>query len=234
MFGPVRLVLLDDDRVQRAHPPALLVPLVPDDALGDVRRRDPGQRRDVVRAVRDRGRPACTATTCRRAGECSTRPGSTSSSSWAGSACSRRRFLLFIRFVPMVALSEVKACLPQADPHHRALRDGGGRAAEIRPAESLSAAKRDWRPGLRRCWRGSAGPAELLAAAERLRAAGYRRFDTYSPFPIHGMDRALGLGRSKVPLFTLRRGPVRRGVRPVDPVVPERCRLSRWSSVASH
>ncbi len=27
-------------------------------------------------------------------------------------------FLLFIRFVPMVALSEVKACLPEADPHH--------------------------------------------------------------------------------------------------------------------
>ena len=34
---PVRVVLLDDDRVQRARPPALLVPLVPDDALGDVR-----------------------------------------------------------------------------------------------------------------------------------------------------------------------------------------------------
>ena len=28
-------------------------------------------------------------------------------------------FLLFVRFVPMIAMSEVKAVLPQADPHHR-------------------------------------------------------------------------------------------------------------------
>src|SRR5437660_12023740 len=27
-------------------------------------------------------------------------------------------FLLFVRFVPIVALSEVKACLTAADPHH--------------------------------------------------------------------------------------------------------------------
>jgi molybdopterin-containing oxidoreductase family membrane subunit len=27
-------------------------------------------------------------------------------------------FLLFLRFVPMIAISEVKAVLPQADPHH--------------------------------------------------------------------------------------------------------------------
>ena len=27
-------------------------------------------------------------------------------------------FLLFVRFLPMIALSEVKACLPAADPRH--------------------------------------------------------------------------------------------------------------------
>ena len=27
-------------------------------------------------------------------------------------------FLIFIRFLPMVAISEVKASLPEADPHH--------------------------------------------------------------------------------------------------------------------
>jgi len=51
-----------------------------------------------------------------------------------------------------------------------------------------------------------AGPAELLSAVRRLREAGYRRIDTYSPFPIHGMDEALGLGRSKVPLLVLAGG----------------------------
>jgi hypothetical protein len=41
-------------------------------------------------------------------------------------------------------------------------------------------------------------PAELLHAAEKVRDAGYRKFDCHSPFPIHGMDGAMGLTRSKV------------------------------------
>lgn len=41
-------------------------------------------------------------------------------------------------------------------------------------------------------------PGDLLDAAESTREAGYRRFDTYSPFPVHGMDEAMGLGQSKV------------------------------------
>ena len=36
----------------------------------------------------------------------------------------------------------------------------------------------------------------LLTAAERIKEAGYRRFDCHSPFPIHGMDAAMGLKRS--------------------------------------
>ncbi|MBC8042801.1 MAG: DUF3341 domain-containing protein [Rhizobacter sp.] len=41
-----------------------------------------------------------------------------------------------------------------------------------------------------------ANPAELLHAAEKLRDAGYKRFDCHSPFPIHGMDEAMGLAPS--------------------------------------
>jgi hypothetical protein len=37
---------------------------------------------------------------------------------------------------------------------------------------------------------------ELLHAAEKVRDAGYRDFDCHSPFPIHGMDQAMGLKRS--------------------------------------
>ncbi len=48
-----------------------------------------------------------------------------------------------------------------------------------------------------------ANPGELLHAAEGVHAAGYRKFDTYSPFPIHGMDKAMGLGNSKVGWFSL-------------------------------
>lgn len=41
-------------------------------------------------------------------------------------------------------------------------------------------------------------PGALLEAAKEVRGAGYRHFDAHSPFPIHGMDRAMGLGNSKV------------------------------------
>ena len=46
-------------------------------------------------------------------------------------------------------------------------------------------------------------PGALLHAAEAVHKAGYKQFDTHSPFPIHGMDRAMGLGNSKVGYFTL-------------------------------
>jgi hypothetical protein len=39
-------------------------------------------------------------------------------------------------------------------------------------------------------------PGALMEAARGVREAGYNRFDTYSPFPIHGMDAAMGLGPS--------------------------------------
>jgi hypothetical protein len=44
---------------------------------------------------------------------------------------------------------------------------------------------------------------ELLTAARRTREAGYQKVDAYSPFPIHGMDEALQLPKSPVPLMVL-------------------------------
>ncbi len=35
--------------------------------------------------------------------------------------------------------------------------------------------------------------ADVLHAAEKVRDAGYTQWDTHSPFPIHGMDKAMGL-----------------------------------------
>jgi hypothetical protein len=41
-------------------------------------------------------------------------------------------------------------------------------------------------------------PGALCKAAQAVREAGYQRFDVHSPFPIHGMDKAMGLPNSKV------------------------------------
>ncbi|MCB0393720.1 MAG: DUF3341 domain-containing protein [Bdellovibrionales bacterium] len=43
---------------------------------------------------------------------------------------------------------------------------------------------------------------DLLVAAKKAYEGGYRKFDTISPFPIHGMDDAMGLKRSPLPWVT--------------------------------
>jgi hypothetical protein len=44
--------------------------------------------------------------------------------------------------------------------------------------------------------------AALLHAAEKVRDAGFRKWDVFTPFPVHGMDHAMGLKNSKVGWFT--------------------------------
>jgi hypothetical protein len=44
--------------------------------------------------------------------------------------------------------------------------------------------------------------ASVLHAAEKVRDAGYRRWDVFTPFPVHGMDQAMGLKNSKVGWFS--------------------------------
>ncbi len=46
-----------------------------------------------------------------------------------------------------------------------------------------------------------ADTAELYHAAEKTRDAGYSRWDVFSPFPIHGMDAAMGLSKSPLAWF---------------------------------
>jgi hypothetical protein len=46
-------------------------------------------------------------------------------------------------------------------------------------------------------------PDTLLGAARSAYAAGYRRMDAYSPFPIEGLAEAIGFHSSRVPLLVL-------------------------------
>lgn len=43
------------------------------------------------------------------------------------------------------------------------------------------------------------GPSELKAAARQVRDAGYSRWDCYSPFPVHGIDPAMGIRPTRLP-----------------------------------
>ena len=77
-------------------------------------------------------------------------------------------YLLFIKFLPLIAISEVKGALPQADPHH-------------------PLGRRERRPAMTSKYYGLMAefdsPAAILSAAEKIRAAGYNRWDAFTPFP---------------------------------------------------
>jgi len=47
---------------------------------------------------------------------------------------------------------------------------------------------------------------ELYAAAQQVRDAGYRNWDCITPFPVHGLDKAMGVKRSIVPRISLAGG----------------------------
>lgn len=44
-------------------------------------------------------------------------------------------------------------------------------------------------------------PAAAIAAASKVRDAGFRKWDVYTPYPVHGMDKAMGVKSSKVGWF---------------------------------
>lgn len=44
-------------------------------------------------------------------------------------------------------------------------------------------------------------PEKLVAACRQVRDQGFERWDAYSPFPIHGMDRAMGIRETRLPLL---------------------------------
>ena len=42
-------------------------------------------------------------------------------------------------------------------------------------------------------------PGSLISAAEKIRDAGFTKWDCYSPYPLHGIDPAMGIKRTKLP-----------------------------------
>jgi len=46
-------------------------------------------------------------------------------------------------------------------------------------------------------------PATLYHACEAVRDEGYTKWDAHTPFPVHGLERAMGVGRSWLPWIVL-------------------------------
>lgn len=46
-------------------------------------------------------------------------------------------------------------------------------------------------------------PKELIEISKKVRDSGYTKFDTYTPFPVHGIDKAMGIQPSKIPWLSI-------------------------------
>jgi hypothetical protein len=49
-------------------------------------------------------------------------------------------------------------------------------------------------------------PQDLVRAAARVRDAGYTKWDAHTPFPVHGLDGAMGIRTTRLPYFVLAAG----------------------------
>jgi len=61
-------------------------------------------------------------------------------------------------------------------------------------------------PGERRIWgllAEFATPADLVHAAASVRDAGYTKWDAHTPFPVHGLDSAMGIRPTRLPFLVL-------------------------------
>jgi hypothetical protein len=53
-----------------------------------------------------------------------------------------------------------------------------------------------------------ATPQDLVRAAARVRDAGYTKWDAHTPFPVHGLDGAMGVRPTRLPYLVLAAGVV--------------------------
>lgn len=56
------------------------------------------------------------------------------------------------------------------------------------------------------------GPHELVKGCDQARQAGYTDMDAFSPFPVHGIDDAIGIKRTKLPVLVFSVGMIACGI----------------------
>jgi molybdopterin-containing oxidoreductase family membrane subunit len=108
-------------------------------------------------------------------------------------------FCLFVRYFPMVAMAELKTVLPEAHVH----LEEADMDSTVPSQATMGERRSEEAEGVYGLLAEFNGPEELLKAAHRVRRAGYSKWDAHSPFPVHGLERAMGQRRSLVPWFVL-------------------------------
>jgi molybdopterin-containing oxidoreductase family membrane subunit len=108
-------------------------------------------------------------------------------------------FCLFVRYFPMVAMSELKGVLPEAHVH-----------VDVTTVQPTTVSVPESTVKTEQQGKRIAGllaeydePEQLLKAAHLVREANYTHWDSHSPFPVHGLERVMGLRKSRVPWVVL-------------------------------
>jgi Ni/Fe-hydrogenase subunit HybB-like protein len=103
---------------------------------------------------------------------------------------------LFIRLLPMISMFEVRELLHKKGYVSATRTDAAdpplGAPQPLLPADALYGVMGEF-----------AGAESIVSAARGVRAAGYRRLDAYTPFPVDELPAALRLPRNRVPLLVL-------------------------------
>ena len=115
-------------------------------------------------------------------------------------------FLLFCRFVPVIAIAEIKGVLRPAHGSHSAHDSHSGYSDVVTPGSAGAGAMSRPSPDQRLRDTKTTSCRRPTAA----RKAGLEIVDVYTPYAVHGLDRAMGLPPSRLPWVSLPARPVRR------------------------
>jgi hypothetical protein len=107
-------------------------------------------------------------------------------------------FLLCLRFLPLVAIAEMKSVAAHVSPFTSHAREDGAPAEDDKLGVAATASSSPY--GLLAEFD---SPAAVLRAAEKSRGQGLQRWDVFTPYPVPGLDRAMGLRNSSVGGFAL-------------------------------
>ncbi len=219
--GPYAWAVLDHGQLQRDQPPDLLVQESAHEHPDPVRRVDRHQHRHVVRAVRDHRDVAAPRLPSLVLGLLLSHA--------VGRAVPARKLRALLHDVlPVRALpsdgghrrgQDRPAAGRSALRRRRRTRHPGPSLPTVAPAviggaEVGAKAGSRWSFQLPLVPRLPAGPyygvlgefatpANLYHACERVRDAGFTRWDAHTPFPVHGLPKAMGLRRSQLPWIVL-------------------------------
>ena len=194
-FGPYCLGLLDDDHLQRGRAAVLLVQEVSHEPRADVHPVASSSTSACGSSASSSSPPRCTAIFCPLQWGYF-RPTWVDICTFAGTiGLFLTLFLLFLRFLPA-----------DRDERNQGRVTSAESTAEGSSRMSTSFLDRSAIAGVPEACRGgpvttassatSISPEDLLRAIRTLRTAGFTKLEAYSPFPIHGIDEALGEPRS--------------------------------------